>query len=179
MVYKFIRMKLTISTGVLCIIVLFNLSEYLFASEKTGPQMSIGKMEDGISIFDLTNSGSTQWVLHGKSAQFLKDGFVDIKDVEAIFYGKDASAKDKITITSPSAQVNQTSKEVRTDQPVVISSSDMIITGKGMNGNMKDRIVHILHNVKVVLIGEQGSFLFGNFQPTENKNTKKAKGNQP
>ena len=133
-------------------------SSNLYADNQN-KEMSIGKMEGGASIFDLTHSGSPAWEVHGSTAEFVNDGYVKINDVEAIFYGN-AKKDDKVTVTSSCALVNQSTKKVKTDQPVVIVSNQMIITGEGLKGDLDKKVARIMHNVKVVLQGDHAAFFF-------------------
>ncbi len=121
--------------------------------------VSIGTVEDGVSIFDMNKQGKRAWEVHGKSAKFIEDGFVEIYEVKAIFYEHNDGVS-QVVMTSPSAQVNQTTKQVRTDQPVTITTKDMIITGDQMEGNMQDKQVQLKKNVRVVITGEKKDFLF-------------------
>ena len=121
--------------------------------------VSIGTVEDGVSIFDMNNQGQRAWEVHGKSAKFVADGFVEIDEVQAIFYENNDQAS-QVVITSPSAQINQSTKQVRTDQSVTITTQDMIITGDQMQGNMRDKQVQLKRNVRVVITGDQKDFFF-------------------
>lgn len=121
--------------------------------------VSIGEVEEGVSIFDTDKDGNRIWELHGTSARFLDDGFVELEDLKLIFYGK-SSDKDEVVIHSSRAQINQSSKLIRTDQIVNIVSSDMDVTGKGLRGDMSSKVVHLKSNVKVILTGTAGNGLF-------------------
>jgi len=128
----------------------------LTADEK---EVSIGTVEDGVHIFDLNDKKGKAWELHGKSAKFLDNGFVEVENINVIMY-TDSSDSDKVEINSPSAQINQSTKQVRTDKNVTITSKDMIITGEGLTGNMKNKDIQIRNNVRVVLTGENKLFIF-------------------
>ena len=128
-------------------------------------EVSIGTVEDGVHIFDLNDKKGKAWELHGKSAKFLDDGFVEVENINVIMY-TDSSDSDKVEINSPSAQINQGTKQVRTDKNVTITSKDMIITGEGLTGNMKDKEVQIKNNVRVVITGENKLFIFDDISNT-------------
>ncbi len=142
------------------IVVSYLIAPVCYAQDvKSENGVSIGTVEDGVSIFDMNNQGQRAWEVHGKSAKFIEDGFVEIDEVQAIFYeNKDQSSQ--VVITSPSAQINQATKQVRTDQSVTITTQDMIITGDQMEGNMRDKQVQLKRNVRVVITGDQKDFFF-------------------
>lgn len=147
-----------IKRSVLCagmLILLSSVTGYVHAQNG----VSIGTVEDGVSIFDMNKEGRRAWEVHGKSAEFLDDGFVQITDVKAIFYGQQEDAGD-VVITSPSAKVNQATKEVQTDQPVTITTKDMIITGESLEGDMSVKQVQLKKNVRVVITGHKDDFFF-------------------
>ena len=140
-----------------CLFVLCSVVDLIGAEDES---VSIGEVEKGVAIFDTDKDGSRIWELHGSSARFLDDGFIEINDLELIFYGK-SSDKNEVVIRSSKAQMNQSSKLVRTDQVVNIVSGDMDVTGKGLDGDMSSKIVHLKSNVKVILIGTaQGGLFF-------------------
>ena len=149
------RLKMILWTATYIFIALINCVQ-LVADEK---EVSIGTVKDGVHIFDLNDKKGKAWELHGKSAKFLDDGFVEVENINVIMY-TDSSDTDKVEINSPLAQINQSTKQVRTDKNVTITSKDMIITGEGLEGNMKDKEVQIRNNVRVVITGENRLFIF-------------------
>lgn len=145
------------------------------ASAADEQDVSIGKVEDGVHIFDLNNKKGKSWELHGKSAKFLDDGFVEVENINVIMY-TDSSGTNKVDIISPSAQINQGTKQVKTDKNVTITSKDMIITGEGLDGDMQKKKVQIKKNVKVIITGENKLFVFDG-QPDANNNNIEEKDN--
>ncbi|MEW6535953.1 MAG: LPS export ABC transporter periplasmic protein LptC [Candidatus Auribacterota bacterium] len=162
------------SGNIACCIVLF-LCFVLLAvdstAQKNGQEMSMGKVEEGLSIFDHNQDGKRTWELHGVSAEFVEDGFVEIQELNVTIYPENPE-DGNILISSPSAQINQATKVVRTEEPVSISSDEMDITGQGLEGNIGDKVVHLKQNVRVILKGDNANLFFSNSnpQPTEPEN---------
>ena len=128
-------------------------------AQNDGQEMSVGKVEEGLSIFDQNQDGKRTWELHGASAEFIDDGFIEIQDLNVTIYPDDPE-DGNVFISSPSAQINQSTKVVRTEEPVAISSDGMDITGEGLAGNIGDKIVHLKQNVRVVLKGDNANLFF-------------------
>ncbi len=149
-------MKIKSIVSLISLFLLFSVVN-IIASESES--ISIGEVEEGVSIFDTDRDGKRIWELHGASAIFLDDGFIELEDLELIFYGE-SSDKDEVVIRSPKAQINQTSKLIRTEQIVNIVSGDMDVTGTGLRGDMSTKVVHLKSNVKVILTGTAGKGLF-------------------
>ncbi|MCB1195845.1 LPS export ABC transporter periplasmic protein LptC [bacterium] len=144
----------------------------LYADPQTEQAIPVGKVEDGVSIFDHDSSGKRIWELHGSSANFLDDGYIEIMDVTVVFYGNEVE-DNPITLESPSAQVNQTEKKVRTDQPIKITANDIIVSGKGLDGNMENSCVQIRTNVIVVLHGKNKNMFFPDLETELDENQNK------
>ena len=151
------EVRIKIHTVFLFFMVIFLWNGILWAGEhQTG---SVGKVEDGVSIYDHDKDGRRIWELHGSSADFLDDGYIEIMDIEVLFYGE-KKENDTVTLQSSSAQINQTDKKVRTDQPVTITTEGMVISGIGLTGDMGDSTVQILQNVVVILRGKNKDMFF-------------------
>jgi|GEM_PF-2483522 len=143
--------------------IIFFLLYCIFISNPVLPDdksIQIGTVEDGVSIFDLTSEGKKSWELHGTSARFVENGFVEIKNVQAVFYRKNDGKPDNVIINTVSAKVNQSSKLVTTDQYVQIRSNDITVVGEGMDGNMSEKTVQIKKDVKMTITGENKGILF-------------------
>lgn len=123
-------------------------------------ELPVRRVEDGLSIFDLSKEGKRNWELHGSSAVLENDGYILIQDVDATFY-PDKESEGVVNIKTPSAELNQSTKHFRTEQPVSITGTDIEITGTGLNGNMGEKKVRIKRDVKVVLTGKNQNFFFG------------------
>jgi len=98
--------------------------------------------------------------LHGTSAKFIENGFVEIKNVEAIFYQQNKKENDKVVINTDSAKVNQSSKYVTTEEDVKIKSKDILVVGKGLDGYMGEKTVRIKKDVTMTITGENKGILF-------------------
>jgi len=139
------------------IMAVFLICKTTFADNK---DISIGTVQDGVSIFDLTSEGKKCWELHGTSAKFIENGFVEIKNVEAIFYQQNKKENDKVVINTDSAKVNQSSKYVTTEEDVKIKSKDILVVGKGLDGYMGEKTVRIKKDVTMTITGENKGILF-------------------
>lgn len=147
-------------------------------SEPTAPPVPIPSDVDlslNNIKYTKTREGVPLWTLVATSAHLLGDGVTMIKDVQITFFNKDKgdlivtamegklvpadesiSVNSQVVVTVPSGHTLKTDvleyvekdNLLQTDSVAQISSDDYIVTGKGIEIDITERSLALLHNIR-------------------------------
>lgn len=114
---------------------------------------------EGVTVTMFSDEGFRLWNLQGRSASYLEDGVVEVKDMNLeVFQGEDGKEIDMHIVGTEAIYLSE-ERTVSGDGGVRVDGEFYQIEGDSWRYSQDERIVRVTSNVKVVIEYELDAFL--------------------